>query len=91
LTYELPPTVKAYHRTADFTELTVPKGLLANHSTKAGVWGLIHVTTGSLRYTIAATGHAEVLNAGETALIEPETEHHVSPQGAVCFYVEFLK
>ena len=35
----LPPSVRPYRRTAEFSELTVPKGLQANHSTKPGVWG----------------------------------------------------
>lgn len=87
----LPPSVRPYHRTAEFTELAVPKGLQANHSTKPGVWGVIHVTSGALLYTIQAKDISRLLQAGETALIEPETEHHVNPKGAVCFYVEFLK
>ena len=87
----LPPSVRPHHRTAEFTELTVPKGLQANHSTKPGVWGVIHVTSGALLYTIQAKDISRLLQAGETALIEPETEHHVNPKGAVCFYVEFLK
>jgi len=66
----LPPSVRPYHRTAVFTELTVPKGLQANQSTKTGVWEVIHVTSGE-----------QLLQAGETALIEPETEHHVNPNG----------
>ena len=45
---ELPATVTAYQRTNLFTEDSVPSGLLKNHSTKEGVWGLIQVEEGQL-------------------------------------------
>lgn len=31
---------------------TAPRGLLTRHNTKAGTWGLIHVESGVVRYTI---------------------------------------
>ena len=46
------PLLESYKRTPNFTENSVPAGLLADHSTKEGVWGLIHVTQGRLRYFI---------------------------------------
>jgi tellurite resistance-related uncharacterized protein len=35
----LPKTVVAYKKTPEFTELTLPAGLLKDHQTKEGVWG----------------------------------------------------
>jgi tellurite methyltransferase len=39
-------------RTPEFTEATVPQGLLRDHSTKAGVWAQIRVLEGTLRYHV---------------------------------------
>jgi tellurite resistance-related uncharacterized protein len=38
--------------TEEFTAETVPAGLRKDHCTKAGVWGLIHVRAGRLRFRI---------------------------------------
>ncbi|MBT4486828.1 MAG: DUF1971 domain-containing protein [Rhodospirillaceae bacterium] len=87
----LPSPLKAYRRTPVFTEDTIPKGLRNEHSTKPGVWGVIHVMSGTLLYTIDATGHSQTLTSGQTGLIEPDQLHHVTPRGAVSFFVEFWK
>jgi len=55
---QLPDHVRSYRRTAEFTAETVPGALLKDHATKAGVWGLIHVLDGRLRYEISPTGEA---------------------------------
>lgn len=38
----LPPDVRPYRRTPDFTEATVPEGLKRAHDTKPGVWLVRH-------------------------------------------------
>ncbi|HET8883234.1 MAG TPA: DUF1971 domain-containing protein, partial [Solimonas sp.] len=48
----LPSDVLAYKRTPEFTEQTVPPGLLHEHQTKASVWAKIVVLEGRLQYTI---------------------------------------
>lgn len=45
-------SLEAYKRTPDFTDATVPQGLLNDHSTKTGSWGLIQVNDGALCYRI---------------------------------------
>lgn len=86
----LPKTVVAYRRTPTFTEATLPEGLKRDHATKAGVWGLIHVEAGRLRYRIAATGEVADIEPGDQiGVIEPEVTHRVEPIGAVRFFVEF--
>ena len=47
---EMPQGHVAYQRTKTFTAETVPGALTSNHTTKAGVWGLIHVESGQLEY-----------------------------------------
>ena len=87
---KLPETVAAYHRTDLFTEDTVPSGLLKNHSTKDGVWGLIQVEKGQLEYTIEDK-EVHILSPGKNGVVEPTVLHHVKPLGDVAFSVEFYK
>jgi tellurite resistance-related uncharacterized protein len=89
----LPRGLHAYRRTPEFTETTIPKGLLKAHTTKDGTWGLIHVLEGRLAYRIkdpARTAWQTVLSLHEEpGVIEPTVLHEVEPLGPVRFYVEF--
>ena len=86
----LPGSVAPYKRTPVFSETTVPDGLRREHATKAGVWGLIHVESGRLRYEIAGSGEAvELSSDSPPGVIEPEVLHSVAPVGEVRFFVEF--
>lgn len=85
----LPEGLRPYKRTPVFTELTVPSPLLADHSTKAGAWGVLHVNAGSLTYVVAETGETVCLDAGAQAVIEPEQRHRVVIGGPVEFFIEF--
>lgn len=85
----LPPGVVAYRRTNEFTEQTLPAGLRKDHSTKPGVWALIHVLEGRLRYCVPSWRYDEVLEPGKLGIVAPEVEHFVEPQGAVRMFVEF--
>ena len=53
---KLPENTRPYKRTPIFNENTVPKGLLRNHNTKNGVWGLLTVEKGEIEYTIETMG-----------------------------------
>jgi tellurite resistance-related uncharacterized protein len=86
---ELPDGVLEYKRTTVFTELSVPKGLLSDHKTRRGVWGVVTVVEGQLLYAVGTKETA--LTAGDSAVIVPEQLHRVQPVGVVRFYVGFLK
>src|SRR5262245_57094455 len=49
---ELPAGHREYRRTATFSERDAPDALRRRHTTKAGVWALVHVVSGALRYRI---------------------------------------
>ena len=49
---DLPTEVSSYRRSPEFTDETVPKGLLRAHRTKEGTWGKIVVLKGKLRYRV---------------------------------------
>lgn len=87
---QLPDNVVAYKKTSEFTETTVPNGLLKNHQTKEGVWGKIIVLAGNLEYTIIEPEQEVIqLNESRYGVVEPTILHHVKPLGPVRFYVEF--
>lgn len=86
----LPTNVSAYKRTPDFTEHTVPAGLLRSHNTKEGVWGKIVVLEGTLLYRILEPTVEEVLlTPGNHGVVEPTIRHEVVPYPGVRFYVDF--
>ena len=86
----LPVDVKPYKRTPEFTEDTIPSGLLNGHTTKAGTWGVIHVIEGSLEYHILEpVEETHTLSQGILGIVEPAMRHQVRPLGSVRFYVEF--
>lgn len=91
----LPPGLVAYRRTPDFTETTLPAALRADHDTKPGTWGLIHVAAGRLRYRVTDPRRApreRILTPDDTpGLVEPTIRHHVEPLGPVLFHVEFWR
>ena len=94
MTAHLPEGLEPYKRTAAFTETTVPAALLGDHSTKNGVWGLIHVEEGTLRYLVTDPRRASteriLTPASEPGIVEPTILHRVEPVGPVRFHVEFL-
>lgn len=88
----LPANVAPYKKTPDFTESSVPSGLLHSHNTKVGVWGKIVVLDGALIYRILEPVLEELLlSAGDCGIVEPMVKHEVEPQGRVRFHVEFYR
>lgn len=91
----LPPGLESYKRTALFTETSLPAGLRADHSTKAGTWGLIHVDEGRLCYRVTdlrRPPYKTILTPDSVAgIVEPTILHHVEPLGPVSFHVEFFR
>lgn len=86
----LPAEVKPHKRTPEFTEDTIPSGLLNGHATKTGVWGVIHVIEGSLEYHILEpVEELHTLTQNTLGIVEPAVRHQVRPLGPVRFYVEF--
>ena len=88
----LPAELTAYKQTPEFTESTIPKGILNSHQTKSGTWGKIVVLEGSLLYRIYEPQVEEImLSENKVGIVEPTILHDVTPQGSVRFYVEFYK
>ena len=90
--FELPDGFVPYRRTSELDESTVPDGMLAQHKLRAGVWGMIHVLSGRLRYVVEPPLATDViLDPDHAAVVVPEVPHRVEPDGPVRFFVEFLR
>jgi tellurite methyltransferase len=90
--FELPKDFQPYKRTADFTTGSIPDALRRDHSTKPGVWGVINVLEGRLRYLVELPlVRDELLEPGSRGIIVPEVRHRVEPEGEVRFFVEFYR
>jgi tellurite resistance-related uncharacterized protein len=92
---KLPDDVVLYRQTPVFTEMTIPSGLLGDHRTKDGIWGMIRILEGSLAYRIcdARRTRMEFRLTPKTipAVIEPTIAHAIVPSGSVRFVVEFYR
>ena len=74
-----------------FVKGKIPRGLLKEHTTKRGTWGVIRVSEGQLEYQINEPSVEKyVLKEGTPGVIEPQIRHQVAPlTDDVKFVVEF--
>lgn len=87
----MPAQVRAYRRTPEFSESSVPDVWLGAHATKRDVWGKIVVLEGRLLFVLTGSGEEFHLDADHPGVIEPRVTHLVRPLGRVRFYIEFYR
>lgn len=87
----LPSGLIAYRRTPVFNQDTIPAGLRREHRTKAGVWAVITVLEGELRFRTIEPISQTLISPGVPGIVAPEQPHQVDPHGAVRFFVEFYR
>ena len=80
-----------YKRTPVFDQDSLPAALRSRHSTKPGVWGIVRVFQGEVRFVTEAPATEEVLTPERCGLILPEQVHFVRPVGEVRMGVEFYR
>ena len=78
-----------YRSTSVFNQDSLPTALRRAHNTKVGVWGVLRILSGSLRFGITETGTLETFYAGQHVLILPEQLHWVEPIGKMEMQVDF--
>mgnify|MGYP000650890149 FL=1 len=89
---DLPITVTSYKKTPEFTNESIPNGLLKAHKTKDGTWGKIVILEGTLRYRILEPDLEEIeLSPEKFGVVEPTVLHEVEPLTDIRFYVEFYR
>lgn len=80
---------KPYKSTPIFDEDTLPAGLRKEHRTKEGVWGVIRIFEGRLRYKVLDPVSESILDHDHPGLVLPDQPHFVEPLGAMRMQVEF--
>lgn len=78
-----------YRTTPVFDETTLPPAIRNNHSTRAGVWGLLRVLEGQVRLAFEGQAEPVLVTADRPATIPPEAVHHVELIGPMRMQVEF--
>ena len=78
-----------YKSTPVFDENTLPAGLRREHRTKAGVWGIIRVLEGRVRYRVLDPISEMILDLDHPGFVIPDQPHLVEPLGAMQMRVEF--
>ena len=86
----LPKTLRPFSRTKTFAHDSVPKKLLQNHDTRAGIWAVLNVENGEIQYTIE-DNEVVILSKNVPGVIEPTVTYHIKPLGKASFYIEFYK
>ena len=79
-----------YRSSPEFTNTTVPAGLLKDHSTKTGTWGKLVVFSGTVRF-IADDSPVVVLNETQPGVIVPNLRHRIEVAGDTRFRVDFYR
>ncbi len=88
----MPEGAARYGGTPEFSEGSIPAGLLRSHRTKAGTWAKVVVLEGRLLYRILEPEPEEVeLSPERPGIVEPEKAHEVEARGPVRFRVEFWR
>ena len=78
-----------YRTTPVFDEHSLPAALRGEHSTKAGVWGVIRVLEGRVRLTWIEPAGEQWLTPASPGLVLPAQPHFVTPDGPMKMQVEF--
>lgn len=78
-----------YRSSPVFDENTLPQALRRDHRTKEGVWGVIRVLSGQLKFVITETGEIRILDPERPGLVLPNQLHYVEVIGPVNMRVDF--
>ena len=79
---ELPAGSQPYRTIGPFNSATLPAGLRAEHSLKEGVWAMLKLSEGSIRFVWDdSEGSIEDLVAPAELVIPPLAVHHVEENG----------
>jgi tellurite resistance-related uncharacterized protein len=83
--------IEPYSSSPIFDEKSLPDALRNNHSTKAGVWGLLRVLEGEVRLVFDDPPREVKVDPANPAPIPPEAIHHVEVVGPMRMQVEFFR
>lgn len=78
-----------YKSTPVFDENTLPAGLRKEHRTRTGVWGVIRVLEGKVRYCTLNPVSEAIVDLDNPGLVLPEQPHFVEPLGTIMMRIDF--
>ncbi len=78
-----------YRSTPVFDETTLPEALKREHRTKDGVWGVIRVLEGELKFVLAESGTETILTPDRPGLVQPQQTHRVEPLSKLRMQIDF--
>ena len=78
-----------YRSTPVFDETTLPEALKREHRTKDGVWGVIRVLEGELKFVLAESGTETILTPDRPGLVQPQQTHRVEPLSRLRMQIDF--
>lgn len=78
-----------YRSSPIFNEETLPQALRRDHCTKQGVWGVIRVLSGQLKFVLIETGETRLLDPNTPVLVLPTQLHCVEVVGPMRMQVDF--
>ena len=89
----VPSTLTSYRKTPVFEQHAVPNELTREHATAKGVWALLHVLSGSLKFCISENGHEATYEITPDAprVIPEEQPHFIIVEHAASFQLEFFR
>ncbi|WP_420138917.1 DUF1971 domain-containing protein [Sphingomonas sp.] len=79
-----------YRSSPVFTAETLPKALQQEHRTRRGVWGVITILEGRLRYHRMDDSPPLLLTPESPGLVRPDEPHFVEVIGPVSLRVDFF-
>lgn len=81
--------IAPYRSTPVFDETTLPEALKREHRTKDGVWGVIRVLEGELRFVLTESGTETILTPDRPGLVQPQQTHRVEPLSKLRMQIDF--
>lgn len=89
---ELPDNVRLVRTSQEWSDETLPPGLLRRHRLAETTWGLLRVLDGRLAFSMACTPPIEIeLGAGASQAIPPSIPHQIGLIGPVRCAIDFLE
>ena len=88
---ELPADLHVVRTTPTWDDRTMPDALRRAHRIAGGIWGVLRVTSGSLRFVADTDPRTDVaVGPASPQAIPPDVEHHVEPTPGTRFAIELL-
>ncbi len=83
------PEPEPFRRTPIFDEITLPARLRKEHRTKLGVWGIIRVLEGRVRYRVLSPISVTILDRILPGVVLPQQPHLLETIGHVRLQIDF--